>query len=317
MKRVISSLLIISLLFSSLVCCQKKDTPSLDADFTNVRWTRSTDADTEYIYFYDDGKFSYYCACGNPVADSDLCEGYTYDEKTLTVTLNYIEKTDESISKLTIKSCTESELVLDADGKIMTFTPESENEDTIPTDTVTYRNRTYVLLEYNPNIFNYDLKESIEYEEDTVYPIKDGTWDTIYYNGDLFIIENNIDNALAYYNNTKNYSWSVSVYLENDDEEIIIPLSMTDGEKAEILSFTDAKMTETVLFDDIEIHAMLVLTSDDGLLSASTSICQKDDCWYWRSEVIDENAEGWPEYIAKLPEGVSKQIDGFLESKTK
>ena len=64
-------------------CVGKKDYS--EYSFVNVQWTRSTEFDTEYIRFSEDGEFSYYCACGNPVNDSDLCEGYTYDDSSAVV----------------------------------------------------------------------------------------------------------------------------------------------------------------------------------------------------------------------------------------
>ena len=50
--------------------------------FVNTIWTRDVAHDTETIRFGEDGRFSYYCGCGNPVNDSDLCEGYIYDDAT-------------------------------------------------------------------------------------------------------------------------------------------------------------------------------------------------------------------------------------------
>ncbi len=61
------------------------------------------------------------CACGNPVNDSDLCEGYTYDEKTKTITLDCIEITDEMVTKIKVVKCDENSLELDFDGDIRIF----------------------------------------------------------------------------------------------------------------------------------------------------------------------------------------------------
>jgi flagellar basal body-associated protein FliL len=51
-------------------------------------WTRTTEVDSEYINFYDNGNFSYYYGVGNPVDNSDLCETYQYNEKDKLITLN-------------------------------------------------------------------------------------------------------------------------------------------------------------------------------------------------------------------------------------
>ena len=68
-----------------------------------------------------DGKFTYYCACGNPVNDSDLCEGYTYDDSTKTITLNCIETTDEMVTTIKIVKCDGNSLQLDFNGEIRIF----------------------------------------------------------------------------------------------------------------------------------------------------------------------------------------------------
>ena len=90
--------------------------------FVNTSWTRDAEHDIETIRFGADGKFTYYCACGNPVNDSDLCEGYTYDDSTKTITLNCIETTDEMVTTIKIVKCDESSLHLDFDGETRIFT---------------------------------------------------------------------------------------------------------------------------------------------------------------------------------------------------
>jgi hypothetical protein len=89
--------------------------------FVNTSWTRDADHDTETIRFGEDGSFSYYCACGNSVNDSDLCEGYTYDDDTKTITLDCIETTDEMVTTIKIVKCDENSLHLDFDGEIRIF----------------------------------------------------------------------------------------------------------------------------------------------------------------------------------------------------
>ena len=89
--------------------------------FVNTSWTRDAEHDIETLRFGADGKFTYYCACGNPVNDSDLCEGYTYDDATKTITLNCIETTDEMVTTIKIVKCDENSLQLDFNGEIRIF----------------------------------------------------------------------------------------------------------------------------------------------------------------------------------------------------
>jgi hypothetical protein len=89
--------------------------------FVNISWTREGEHDTETIRFNADGSFTYSCGCGNPVNDSDLCEGYTYDDATKTITLNCSETTDEMVTVIKIVKCDENSLQLDFNGDVRMF----------------------------------------------------------------------------------------------------------------------------------------------------------------------------------------------------
>ena len=56
--------------------------------FSDVIWTRDGGNDIETLVFKSDGSFRYYCACGNPVNDSDLCESYVYNDNTKEINFN-------------------------------------------------------------------------------------------------------------------------------------------------------------------------------------------------------------------------------------
>ena len=121
-------LLVLVLLFTLLFvgCGENKGTESVIVDyskysFVNTSWTRDAEHDIETIRFGEDGAFTYYCSCGNPVNDSDLCEGYTYDDATKTITLDCIEITDEMVTEIKIVKCDENSLHLDFDGEIRVF----------------------------------------------------------------------------------------------------------------------------------------------------------------------------------------------------
>lgn len=105
-------------------CSNKEKSDYNDYDFVDVSWTRETEYDTEYIRFSEDGSFSYYCACGEPVNDSDLCDTYSYNDKTKTINLNCYETTESIIKKIKIKKSDKNNLELDFDGDIRKFTKE-------------------------------------------------------------------------------------------------------------------------------------------------------------------------------------------------
>ena len=92
--------------------------------FSDVSWTRDGGNDIETIRFSSDGKFTYYCSCGNPVNDSDLCESYTYNEETKEITLECFEETEDTITTIKIVSSTDTTLELDFNGEIRKFEKE-------------------------------------------------------------------------------------------------------------------------------------------------------------------------------------------------
>ena len=92
--------------------------------FADVSWTRDAENDIETIVFKSNGRFVYYCSCGNPVNDSDLCENYTYNDKTKEITLDCFEETEETITKIKVIKSTETTLELDFNGEIRKFEKE-------------------------------------------------------------------------------------------------------------------------------------------------------------------------------------------------
>ena len=132
MKKLKRNIFIIAVL---AVCClllgcsdtdKEKKVDYSQYSFTDTSWTRHAEHDVETIRFGSDGSFVYYCSCGNPVNDSDLNEGYTYDDQTKTVTISYIETTDETVSEIKIEMCDEENLKLNIDGEIRSFVKEKK-----------------------------------------------------------------------------------------------------------------------------------------------------------------------------------------------
>lgn len=97
-----------------------------DAEFIGIQWTREADDDTEFLSFSKDGSFSYYCACGNPVNDSDLIESYSYDEEKQMITFRATEPTDSMVTKVTVLEYDDEHLKLDFDGEIREYCVECE-----------------------------------------------------------------------------------------------------------------------------------------------------------------------------------------------
>ena len=84
-----------------LTACNNQETKKVEKTndplpIAGMRWTRKN-GDTEILSFKEDGHFTYYCLCGNPVDNSDICETYTYNKKTNTITLDCGGAKDEKI----------------------------------------------------------------------------------------------------------------------------------------------------------------------------------------------------------------------------
>ena len=95
--------------------------------FIDIAWVRDAGNDIETIRFGADGTFRYSCSCGNPVNDADLCEGYSYDEETKTISLRFEDETEEATaSQIIVKSCDGETLILDFNGDVRTFQLEEE-----------------------------------------------------------------------------------------------------------------------------------------------------------------------------------------------
>ena len=120
LRQTIMIVMAITIIVATTSCADKTVNYS-KYPFTDISWTRKAEHDIETIRFGSDGSFVYYCACGNPVNDSDLSEGYTYDDKTNTITVKYIETTDETISKIIIEKCDGESIRLNFNGEIREF----------------------------------------------------------------------------------------------------------------------------------------------------------------------------------------------------
>jgi hypothetical protein len=92
--------------------------------FTDVSWTRDAENDIETIVFKSNGRFTYYCSCGNPVNDSDMCESYEYNDETKEIKLDCFETTEDMVTNIKIVEMSDDVLELDFNGEIRRFERE-------------------------------------------------------------------------------------------------------------------------------------------------------------------------------------------------
>lgn len=101
MKKNILAIITILIFTFILTACNNQETKKVEKTndplpIAGMRWTRKN-GDTEILSFKEDGHFTYYCLCGNPVDNSDICETYTYNKTTNTITLDCGGAKDEKI----------------------------------------------------------------------------------------------------------------------------------------------------------------------------------------------------------------------------
>ncbi|MDD5888346.1 MAG: hypothetical protein PUC82_02535 [bacterium] len=96
-------------------------------NFVDKEWTRETPSDKETLFFSKTGQFSYYCACGSPVDESDLYQNYTYNPGDNTIML--ISSYDNSFDKIDIISCNDTKLTIKINNEIKTFEYNEKNNE--------------------------------------------------------------------------------------------------------------------------------------------------------------------------------------------
>ena len=124
MKKIVIILMLVGLFLTGCEENKEKEKDYSEYLFTDVSWTRDGGNDIETIVFKSKGRFTYYCSCGNPVNDSDLCENYTYNEETKEITLDCFEETEDTITTIKVVNSTDTTLELDFNGEIRKFEKE-------------------------------------------------------------------------------------------------------------------------------------------------------------------------------------------------
>ncbi len=109
---------------SMMTGCAKERALNCPEFLTKNEWQFETDSCMEILYFGEDGAFSYYEACGNPVGDSDLYEEYSYDEETGMITVYPYESGMEEMQIEVLRYDDES-LLLKFDDEIKEFCVET------------------------------------------------------------------------------------------------------------------------------------------------------------------------------------------------
>lgn len=170
-------------------------------------------------------------------------------------------------------------------------------------DIVKYEGKTYVLLEYNMDIFTYHFNSNNYYEEDIIQPINHDKWDIVYFNGDLFVLDSQVKQVTKYYKEDKNYDWFI--VFETENKEIKKSINITKKELKYLYNMESIKKNQTMKFEDIKQFANIEKVSKDGFIKALINLVHYEDSWYWKTEIMTDNDE---EYIIEILDSLDKKI---------
>ena len=176
-------------------------------------------------------------------------------------------------------------------------------------ETIKYKNKTYKLLEYSSDIFTYNFNntENQYLEVDAIHPIKQDKFDIVYFNGDLFVLDKQVDSAIKYYSNDDNYNWYVDFGI--DDEIIRKDILLSKEDIKYLYKLEDAKKSKTIVFDDINMFCDIVKISKDGIVQGLIVLAKVDDNWYYKTEVMTDDDQ---EYVIKLSNSLSEKINYLM-----
>jgi len=173
-------------------------------------------------------------------------------------------------------------------------------------DSVVYNGNTYILLEYNSDIFTYNFNSNNYYEEDIIHPVSHDKWDVVYFNGDLFVLDKQNKKAIDYYADDKNYNWYIVF-----DDDIEKTISITLSELDYLYDIEDFEKKETIVFDDIEMFASILKVSDDELVQGIITLARVNNKWYYKTEVMTDDDR---EYVVEVIESLNDKINLLIDS---
>ena len=178
-------------------------------------------------------------------------------------------------------------------------------------DGLEYEGKSYVPVTFNQDIFSCSFGAEGEFETDVTYPIEGANFDMVHNSGDLYVAEDQADEAASYYQDDANYEWTVSIFAEDEEEDPVAPIEITAEELEYIYQLEEQEKDLAIYFDEIEQQATLIKTSKDGVARGSIELALYEGQWYWRSEIVDDTQEKdgtWPEYICPMPDSFQDKI---------
>ena len=133
-------------------------------------------------------------------------------------------------------------------------------------DSLKYDGNEYLYLEYRNDTFYYDLYNSYDFEEEEIEKLDHKKWDMIYSEGDVFVLKEQVEDAIKYYGDDDNYDWFF-IYEKDEDRVKTKEISVSKEELKYLYDIDNIKREKAILFDDIEKFGSIKKVSKDKFVS--------------------------------------------------
>ena len=173
-------------------------------------------------------------------------------------------------------------------------------------DYIKYEGKKYILLDYNIDIFTYYYNGNDYLEEDRIHPIKHDKYDVVYFNGDLFVLDKQVKDAIKYYKDDNNYDWFI--IFDDEDNEIKKSISISDSEFKFLYDIENNKNKDTIIFDDIEMFGSIQKVSKDNLIQGIITLAKVNNHWVYKTEVMTDDDR---EYVIKIIDSLNDKINNL------
>ena len=195
---------------------------------------------------------------------------------------------------------------------MLCFLTGCNNNQYTGSNKVTFEGTDYIYLEYPTDVFYYDyhgtLPSDME-EVDAICPIQSPQWNCIWNGGDLYVAEEDFDDAQQYVLSEDNYDWFV--LLDSENQQDLRSIELTDDEREAVYAVDSQPRETAVYFDDFQALGSMYKISKDGMVRGTLSLAKYNGMWHWKSEIIDDSQtkdDTWPEYIQPLPESLNEKL---------
>lgn len=180
-------------------------------------------------------------------------------------------------------------------------------------DGIKYDNKTYILLEYNMDVFTYlfDNPNHESFEVESIKPIMHPKWDLIYNCEDIYVVKHQSRKAISYYGNDENYEWYFTY--EMNDELYQNELDLTKEELDYLYKIEDVEEYHLITFEEIDVFGDVEKVSQDRFVRGVLNLVLHEGDWYYKTEIMNDDNQ---EYIIPLLPSLNKKINSIVNQQT-